>query len=71
MRALRFMRKVPREDLRAELVMGIIKMTVRLEGRAPETDFKDWPISELRTRHNLLIKQCRWWDKKDKERNND
>ena len=66
MRALRFMRKVPRADLRAELVIGIIKMTVRLEGRAPETDFKAWPISDLRTRHDLLRKQCQWWDEKEK-----
>tara|TARA_B100001057_G_scaffold106067_1_gene103700 strand:+ start:5689 stop:5904 length:216 start_codon:yes stop_codon:yes gene_type:complete len=71
MRALRFMKKVPREDLRAELVMGIIKMTVRLEGRGPDTDFKAWPISELRKRHDLLIRQCRWWDSKDRETAND
>lgn len=71
MRALRFMKKVPREDLRAELVSGIIKMTFRLEGRGPDTDFKAWSISELRKHHDLLIRQCRWWDRKAKERAND
>jgi len=71
MRALHFMKKVPREDLRAELVRGIIKMTFRLEDRLPETDFKAWSISELRKHHDLLNRQCKWWDRKAKERAND
>jgi len=64
-RALKFMKKVPREDLRAELVIGIIKMTVRLEGHLASDGYKSWSLSMLRKHHDLLNTQCKWWDKRE------
>ena len=53
-------------SLKLRLVRGIIKMTFRLEDRLPETDFKAWSISELRKHHDLLSRQCKWWDRESK-----
>jgi len=64
-RALKFMKKVPRSDLRAELVRGIIIMTVRLEGNLASDGYQSWSISMLRKHHDLLNRQCRWWDKRE------